>query len=423
MMRRGMKWIMFFAVCMVGIFGGLREVHASEPAYLVQNPPVVSDYTELPTMGADGAAHISWWTGIDTQDENYPKVSYEIEVATNQEFTGAQKFTTTETALAIPKTFFCANGGTYFVRVRTCVNATTDAPAYSAWSETDEYVFVAINQENFPGLYKVLLNGGQYNSENGIENEIYDTNADGWLDPKEIDTLTSIHTMNVTKKKNGKNTTVKATNVSSVKGIEYLKNLSMLSLERYSGKKMDLSNNVVTYVNLNAVKAKQFTLIAPDATHIYVEADDDVKMSKLDLSKCNAAVDMSAYGNKGTKTLKLPKTKTNLKVLSISEWNTKTIDVNAYKNLQQLYIYDCGMKKVKVNKCKDLRYIYFYFCEQIKSLNLKSNKKLRGADFYQSPGLTKKTVKRPKNGKYTWNKGKWWYETAKYQDDMNSLVQ
>ena len=95
--------------------------------------------------------------------------------------------------------------------------------------------------------------------------------------------------------------------------------------------------------------------------------------------------------------------------------------MNSYKNLQQLYLYRCDAKSVKVNKCKDLRYIYICQCEKIKSLNLKSNKKLRGADFYQSPGLTKKTVKKSKSGKYTWNKGRWWEETAAYKKDMEQF--
>ena len=116
-----------------------------------------------------------------------------------------------------------------------------------------------------------------------------------------------------------------------------------------------------------------------------------------------------------------PKSKKNLRVLSLSEIGTKSLNMNEYTNLQQVYFYECEATSIKVNKCKNLRYIYFYYCDNIKSLNLKSNKKLRGADFYKTPGLTKSTVKRPKNGKYTWNTGKWWYKTAAYKKDMEKI--
>lgn len=295
----------------------------------------------------------------------------------------------------------------------------------ATWNEMD-YDFSNLyggNIGKFPGLHKVLKNGSKCYSETGVAKEIYDLNGDAWLDPAEIDKLTSINAMDVTEKKKGKKKTVKAPTVTSVKGIEYLKCLSTLYLERYTGTKMDLSKNKITYVHLNSVKGKQFTLVAPDARVVCVYADDKVKMKKMDFSKCNMAVDINVNGNSGTKTLKLPKTKTNLKVLSVGEIKLSTLNMNAYKNLQQLYVASCPVKKVTVNKCKNLRYIYFAWCDKIKSLNLKSNKKIRGADFNECSGLTKKTVKRSKKGKYTWNKGIWWYDTTQYHKDVEKIYQ
>lgn len=422
MMRRGMKWIMVLVICMVGIFGSSRDVCATELAYLTASAPQITGYVELPTRNEDGTAVISWWNDIYLPDATATsEVSYEIEVAKDNQFTNATKFETTQTSYTLPKSVFGTNGGTYYVRVRTCVNA--DTQAYSDWSTTAEYVFVAINKKNFPGLYKVLKNGSKCYSDKGVMEEIYDLNGDGWLDPAETDKITSINSMDVTVKKKGKKKTVKAPTVTSVKGIEYLNSLSLLCLERYTGTRMDLSNNTITYVHLSSVKGKQFTLIAPDAKNVYVYADDNVKMKKIDVSKCNKAVDIDVDGNSGTKIVKLPKTKTNLKVLRVADIKLSSLDMNAYKNLQQLYVVNCPVKKVSVNKCKDLRYIYFVSCDKIKSLNLKSNKKLRGADYNACPGLTKKTVKRPKNGKCTWNKGIWWLDTAKYKKDMEKIYQ
>lgn len=238
-----------------------------------------------------------------------------------------------------------------------------------------------------------------------------------------MDNVYSIDTANTSKKVNGVNKIIKATNISSFQGVEYFYNIHSIHVARFSGKKADLSKSSVSSVWMTGVSSKQITVITPTAKTVHVEADLNNKMTKMDLSKCSNAVDIDAYGNEGTKTLKLPKNKKKLKILSISEIGVNSLNVNAYTKLQQLYVYDSDVKSVKVNKCKNLRYIYFWHCNKIKSLNLKSNKKLRGADFYKTPGLTKSTVKRPKNGKYTWDQGKWWYSTSAYKKDMKKLYQ
>ncbi len=420
MFKTTMKKAILMFVALVGICSVSKVAYATDYSYLTQNAPVI--YGES-SLDANGDTTIKWVSVADGSVDESAQIAYEVQVAKNSAFTGAKQYSAKTDTLTLNKSEFGTNGGKFYVRVRLIVDyvdvAQTDL--MSAWSEVEEMTFVKINKTNFPGLYKVLKNGGKYNSPDGVKKINYDKNKDSWLDPTEINDITILGTVDTYKKKNGKNTLTKATNISSFKGIEYLANVSSVSVDRYSGKTADLSKCKAYHVSIEGVSAKQITVNAPNAQIISIQPDIDTKITKIDVSKCKNVVDLLVYGNKGTKTLKLPKNKKKLKVLSLSEYGFKCINLNGYTNLQQVYFYECDVKSVKVNKCKDLRYIYFYYCEKIKSLDLKSNKKLRGADFYQSPGLTKTTVKRPKNGKYTWNKGKWWYGTKKYQKDMKKL--
>ncbi len=372
---------------------------------------------------SDGNATFSWESGAYQVENDEAQVGYELQLATNADFNNAKSYSAKDTMLKINKTTFGTQGGNFYLKVRVVVDYTdeTKSDLFSEWSDVREMTFVKISKKNFPGIYKILLNGSKYNGVNKVEKLIFDKNKDGWLDAKEINELTSFTTLDETKKKKGKSKLIKAPTISNLKGIEYFKKLSTLNLARYSGKTVDLTKNNVDYVWVREITAKQFTLKAPDAKYIHLEASAKGKTTKMDVSSCKNVVDLSVYGNKKTKTVKLPKNKENLKILSVSDLNIKSLNINAYKKLQQLYVYDCAVKKVQVNKCKDLRYIYFYCCDNIKSLDLKSNNKLRGADFYQTPGLTKTTVKKSKSGKYTWNKGKWWYSTAKFKKDMENL--
>lgn len=209
-------------------------------------------------------------------------------------------------------------------------------------------------------------------------------------------------------------TTVTWVNVSDgcYYDVELADNKEFRNAQQYTTNKTELIRHT----------SKQLTLIAPNATQISI-LEPLKDNTQIDLSKCSNVVELGvvADNTKGTKVLKLPKEKSNLRILKLAKIQLKTIDMNAYTNLQQLFMYRCEAKNVKVNKCKNLRYIYLCQCDKIKSLNLKSNNKLRGADFYKSPGLTKKTVKKSKSGKYTWNKGRWWEETAAYKKDMEEI--
>ncbi len=407
-------------LCLVGVCSVSQKAYATDYSYLTEKAPEIY---MTPSLDSEGKTNITWFSPVCQPEDQTVMLSYEIELAKNMEFTEAKTYTATSESLVLDKATFGINGGKFYVRVRNRVNITGETPStvVSPWSEGKEMVFVKINKTNFPGMYKVLLNGGMENTMKGTKKVIYDTNKDGWLDPMEIENVNSLSTKNTYKKKNGKNVLTKAPVISSFKGVEYLTGLDVVSVARFSGKKADLSKCHAYMVSIEGVTSKQISVIAPNAEIVWVQPEVNTKITKIDVSKCNRAYEILAYGNMGTKTLKLPKNKKNLKVLSLSEYGFKSLNLNSFTNLQQLYLYECDMKSLKVDKCRGLRYIYFYYCDNIKSLNLKSNKKLRGADFYETPGLTKSTVQRPQNGKYTWNKGKWWYSTTAYKKDMNKL--
>lgn len=422
-MRKGKyTWRIMLVLGLLFVSGNVKMVQAEDYSYLTKWPPMIYGTQSLDKKGN---TTIEWSSVTDESMDESAAIVYEIQVSKNTAFTNAKQYSAKEATLTLNKSAFGTNGGRFYVRVRLVVDYADaeQTDLVSDWSEVKEMTFVKINKKNFPGLYKVLKNGGKrYNlSANKVETVTYDQNGDSWLDPAEIEDIWMIGTQNISQKVNGANKIVKATDISSFQGVEYLDKLHYINIARFSGKKADFSKSSVDTVWITGVSSKQITVVSPTARTVHVEADYKTKLTKMDLSKCSNAVELGAYGNKGTKTLKLPKNKKKLKVLSVSDIGIKSLNMNAYTKLQQLYVYGCDVKSVKVNKCKNLRYIYFWCCDHIKSLNLKSNKKLRGADFYKTPGLTSSTVKRPKNGKYTWNKGKWWYSTSAYKKDMKKL--
>lgn len=360
------------------------------------------------------------WSGFSD------RFSYDIELADNKKFKNAKQYSTNATELTIQKSAFGKHGGRFYIRIRAVENATeeSDTTTIGAWSTPVEMVFVKIDKTNFPGMYKVMKNGStRINIITGaVEKIIYDKNGDGWLDPVEADAVYTIVTTDISKKVNGKYKLTKATSISSFEGVEYFPNLYSIQVMRYSGKKADLSKCSAVHVEFRRHASKQLTVIAPNAKTVRV-IEPLKDNTQIDLKKCSSAVsiEVNADNTKGTKVLKLPKKKTKLKLLDLCKVQVKSLNLNAYTKLQQLYMYRCDTKSVKVNKCKNLRYVYICQCRKIKSLNLKSNKKLRGADFYETPGLTRQTVKQSKSGKYTWNKGPWWEDTSAYKKDMNNL--
>ena len=418
MIKGKLRVAILILMCLVGISGFSCMAQAEGISDYSSNNITIYENCAL----ENEKTTIRWNPGATIPSGSTATFTFDVELADNKQFVDAKQYSTNLTSLTLDQSAFGDNGGRFYVRIRVVTHVEGDATIKEGdWCAPVGLVFVKINQNNFPGMYNILKNGGKYNSTDGVKKITYDKNKDGWLDPAEVSDATILGTTDVMKKVNGTYKLNKAPNISSFKGVEYLENLHIVSVDRFSGKKADLSKCLAYSVRIGGVSARQITVIAPNAKMVSVQPTVDAKVTKVDVSKCKSAVDILAYGNEGTKTVKLPKSKDKLKVLSLSEYGFKSINLNGYTNLEQVYFYECDMRSVKVNKCKKLRYIYFYYCDNIKGLNLKSNSKLRGADFYKTPGLTESTVKKSKSGKYTWNKGKWWYGTKAYQKDMKRI--
>lgn len=384
-----------------------NEIISSDAPYIFET------FTEPFALNKSGEATLTW------NPQRYSEVggiTYEVEFSKNADFSDAVTYTVSEPSLTLSIADFGKNGGNFYYRVRYIENGYI----YNSWSNTGEVTYVKINKTNFPGMYKLLQKGGkQMNFNGGYDTYTYDTNGDGWLDPYEIHQIYGLYTSSVKKTKNGKIYYEPHVKVSSLKGIEYLHNLSTISLYQYSGTKIDCSqNSQMRSIWVRGITSKQITVISPTANDISVEATYENKnFTKTNLKKCPNAHTITAYRNNGTANLVLPKDTKALRELSVSDLGMKALDLNSYKNLQLLYVYNSDIANLKINKCTDLRYLYFYYCSKIKSLDLSKNKKLIGFATVSAPGLTEKTVKGYKNAKkVTFNSknGKWWYGTEEY---------
>ena len=370
-----------------------EPLYLSAPCFTMENFDVNTntDYS----MKKD-KSKITWTESYHNSEDNI-SITYDFQIAKKSDFSGAKTLQTSKPSIILKKSQFGKHGGIFYVRVRANYNNMQ----FSDWSEPKELTYIKIDKTNFPGLYQLLKNGGKKASYNEKTNEyytekvIYDKNGDTWLDPNEINLMWGLFTLTESYQKNGKWYTKDATKVSSLKGIEYLKNVSCIQLSHYSGKTIDCSKNKGIYsIYVTGISSDQITVISPTAKTVSVETPfNNDNFNKIDLSKCDKAVSISAYGNNKTKTLILPKNKKNLKELSISDLETKTLNLNPYTNLQLLYVYKCDTTKVQLTKCQNLRYLYFWHCDKIKNLDLSKNKKLVGLSVYKSSGLTKNTIK------------------------------
>lgn len=382
-------------------------------------------YYELnaPHFDKNGTVQIEWY--IDRYKSE--RIKYEFEISTSSNFKNAKKYTTEDTQITLKKSVFGKNGGKFYFRARSYITSEAGETQYSGWSETEEFIFVAINKKNFPGLYTLLKNGSEYRNydldtnKSKIVKITFDSNKDGWLDPKEICSINRLDTIWYSKEKNGSYYRYPSLKISDLTGIEYLPYVYFISFAQFSGKKIDLSKNKVGSLYIQEITANEITVNAPNTKSITIEAAYNAKLSKMNFSSCTSAVELTAYGSNKTKTLILPKANKNLKILSLSNIGANTLSVNNFKKLQQLYLYTCDYTKIKMNQCTDMRYLYLYYCGKIKSLDITANKKLRGVDFYESKGLMKSTVKAPKKTKVTWKKGKWWYGTEAYKSDISKI--
>lgn len=177
-----MRKRLFVAFVLVGICSFPHVVQAEDYSYLTSNPPMIYG---MPELDKKGNTTIEWSSVIDESMDESAMIAYEIQVAKNTAFTDAKQYSTKEATLTLNKSEFGKNGGKFYARVRLVVDyvdvAQTDL--YSDWSKEVEMAFVKINKTNFPGMYKVLKNGGKsYDFLKGkVEKVIYDTNGDGWI--------------------------------------------------------------------------------------------------------------------------------------------------------------------------------------------------------------------------------------------------
>lgn len=129
------------------------------------------------------------WNAIAPSSDSSATFSFDVELADNKQFIDADQYSTNATELTIEKSAFGEHGGRFYVRVRVVVHTTGESVNTIAgdWSAPTEMVFVKIDKTNFPGMYKVIKNGGtKINILTGdIEKIIYDENADGWIDSVE----------------------------------------------------------------------------------------------------------------------------------------------------------------------------------------------------------------------------------------------
>jgi len=402
------------------VCGGVNEVKASEYSYLTEQVPIM---LETPDTDNNGNLAITWFSTVSSIDENSSIVSYEVQISKNTNFANATTYTSKEEKVSVPKNYFGKQGGKYYTRIRTCVTPLEGEATYSGWSEKKELVNIAITKKNFPGMYKLLKNGGKVNTENGLEKQVYDVNGDNWLSPVEVENLVSISTISeVFNEETFMMEDVKTINVSSVKGIENLTNLTTIDLGKYSGKVMDLTNTNVDYVSVSKISAKEFKLIANKAENIFLNTKEKAKTKKIDVSKCKAVKHLSIFGTNSTKVIKLPKVKKNLKSLIINGFHGKKLNVNAYKNLWELNLIDCDTKNIKFNKCKNINYLYICGCDKLKKLDVSKHKSLKAVDVSYSENLSKDNVKVPKKTKLTWNKGMKWISTKKYLNGLYKNV-
>ena len=166
MLKTTMKKSIFALAGLLGVCGLSQKVYAQDYSYLTEKAP---SFYNTPSLDADGNAELLWSSMTDSSVNETASIVYEVEIAKNTSFTDAKSYVAKESKLALNKSDFGTNGGKFYARVRLVVDYVDEAQTdvKSAWSESEEMVFVKINKTNFPGMYNVLKNGGKYNSEKG----------------------------------------------------------------------------------------------------------------------------------------------------------------------------------------------------------------------------------------------------------------
>ncbi|MCR5665638.1 MAG: hypothetical protein K6G01_02310 [Eubacterium sp.] len=352
---------------------------------------------------------------------------YEVELSTTASFTDATTIdfdeddsviSTLSSGVMQAKIPFSklGNGGAYYIRVNA---EYTDASGrdYDIHSDVSQYTVVKINKSNFPGMYK-LLKKGVYGKK-----KRYDANKDGYLTTSEIAKITELNNHVIVKKKKKYSNSEKLQyKVTSFKGIQYLTALKTVDIGKYAKKTADLTKCTAKKVYFDYVLTSSIKVNAPNATSVYVFADEyAAKTKSVNVSACKKAVELVVYGSFNKYLgVTMPKKNSNLRIVSLSYVTNKTLDFNKYKNLNQIYLYASNTSSVKVTKCKNLHYAYFYFDLSLRKIDLKKNKKLRAVDAFQCFNLKKSAIK-TSAGKKTIDHGKWWYKTKAYKKEIKKI--
>ena len=410
----------------LSILAGTQEIKATEGTekpYTQVEDYADATYTEsLKSYTADlrdvfeadialkkGKVKFDLTNNYDRVNEN-SKITYQIQVASNAKFKNAKSFTTNKSSYSISKSAFGTNGGTIYFRVRFYDNG-SGKKIYSSWGETKSYNFVRLNKANFPSLYKLLKDGYQstINGKNTVVK--YDKNDDGWLDPAEIYYISSINSSKAPKEHH--------TKISSIKGVEYLTNLSSLRLYFYSGSKIDLSaNKSITSLAIGSFTAKTLTINAPNVLNFDINGRD-TKLKTIDLSKCNSAVEICVTDDRGINSsitnVKFPTSGKWLRELRVWYIPIKSLNLDKYTNLEELDLFGTKIGTLNVSKCKNLAYMFICRNNTLKSLDVKANTKLKGIDVYECKYLTKSKVKANSKTKVTQNKGEWYENSSAYK--------
>ena len=398
---------------------------------------------------------------------------FEIQVCTDPTYP-AKKVTTyktkkyvngvsgTQYTYRIPLSVLGKNGGKLYARIRAygtikMTDEQTDEqsalhagdPVYSDYQEVDcwsgyyistnveehmerDYCeYVKINKHNFGGMYE-LLKKGFYDCDSKGRKSYYDKNHDGWLDPSEIREITIIS--NYTYEKYDKSygmqygTELYQCKLANLKGLKYLPWVSVLRIRDYTGSSLDLSKyRHISDVDIREFWQRGFRLNAPYAKVIAVCSEtggswQQAKLESVDVSKCKNVVYLTIDGSvfQYLKT-KLPKSADNLRWISIAHSSARSIDLNKYKKLNLAYFYSNKFRQCKMKRCTELKYVYFYGMNDVRSVDLRNAKSLKGADICYCGGLNNRRLKAVKTARVTKNKGCWWETTNSWKKLVDQI--
>lgn len=291
--------------------------------------------------------------------------------------------------------------------------------------------YVKINKTNFGGMYSLIKDGFYYCDSKG-KKSYYDKNHDGWLDPSEMKEISTLSNYSYKKYASGYEvlwgTEKYQCKISDLKGLKYLPWVSYIDIRDYTGIKLDLTDYPhIRTVSMCEFWKSKFELIAPNVREIKINSETGgswkkAKLSSVDVSKCDAVVYLTLGGSYFKYlTAKLPDSADDLRWISLSYHKPKTINLNKYKNLNLAYFYAMKCTKCEIEQCTKLNYVYFYCMDNIRSVDLKKAKSLKGADIYSCKKLKPSGLKTVKTTKITKNKGRWWESTDTWKSIVDDI--